>query len=79
MKLLTKLSTLIKAAARGPTQQRPREPRVPTPDSLPDVEAAQATSIVEQEQPLEGGRVADLIQRKLSSSGPASQQGEKGD
>ena len=79
MKLLTKLSTLIKAVTRGPAPQRPRKPQAPTPSDLPDVEAAPQTTIVEQQEPLEEGRIADLLQRKLDSSEPGSQQREKGD
>ena len=77
MKLLTKLSTLIKAMARGPAQQPSK--RAPVPDDVPDTELAAGASAVEQDQPLEGGRVADLLQRKLASSETNPRQREKGD
>ena len=83
MKLLTKLSNLIKAVTRGPAQRTPRERHVPEPNSLPHVEAELEAPAVEQEQPLEQGRVADLLQRKLARptgrSESNSQPREKGD
>jgi hypothetical protein len=83
MKLLTKLSNLIKAVARGPARQPPWEKRVPEPNGVSYVEAEPEATTVEQEQPLEQGRVADLLQQKLArptgKSESSSQPREKGD
>ena len=79
MKLLSKLSTLIKAVTRGPAVQPPSKARVPPPDALPSVQVSPEASSVEQEPALESGRVADLLQRKLTSPDTGSQQSEKGD
>ena len=85
MKLLSKLSTLVKAMARGLAQPSSSEVSTPsstptsTPGDLPPAELAEGNAAIEQDQPLEGGRVADLLRRKLASSEPNPRQREKGD
>ena len=79
MKLLSKLSTLIKAVTRGSTGRPSSKARVPSPDALPSVQVSPEAASAEQEPALESGRVADLLQRKLASSDTGSRQSEKGD
>jgi hypothetical protein len=79
MKLLNKLSTLIKVMARGPVGQKADHEPAFMPDAPSPVRTAPEPSSGEQEQALEEGRVADLLQRKLTDSDVYPQQREKGD
>jgi hypothetical protein len=79
MKLLSKLSALISAVARGPANRRSGRKRTPLPDVQPPAPPAAAPPSAEQKPALEGGRVADMLQRKLATSEPNPPQQEKGD
>jgi hypothetical protein len=77
MKLLSKLSILVKSLARSPRPQRKREGRASAVDDPPKAQAEPGTSAVERD--LEGNRVADLLERRLASSELDSQPNAKGD
>ena len=87
MKLIAKLSSLIRAVARGPSP-RPGKPSVDPQDGPPVDDAAvrrdtarldearDAAAVEDPGQTLENERVADLLQRR---QGPASaERGEQG-
>jgi hypothetical protein len=87
MKLLNKLSTLIQAVARGPASKPSKAPADAPASGKASSEQAQQANVEQTAQPartaqphsLEGDRVADLLQQKLTSSETASQENEKGD
>jgi hypothetical protein len=79
MKLLSKLSTPIKAMAHGPMGQGADHEPAPILDVSSPAHAALEPSSTVQEQALEEGRVADLLQRKLTDSDVYPHQREKGD
>jgi hypothetical protein len=84
MKLLSKLSTLIQAVARGPASRQTEPPAEAPTAGRTSIEPVQQTQQADagqavhaaQAQALEGGRVAELLQHKLASSETASRKNE---
>jgi hypothetical protein len=92
MRLFAKLTSLIKAVARGPASQprRPTSGRQPAAPPVDDIAArldashddTKDTAASDRDQTLdhelENERVADLLQRRqVSADGPAQEKGER--
>jgi hypothetical protein len=79
MRLLSKLSNLLKAVARGPASRQRDRKEAALPDAPSQAPFSVQSSDVERESNLEEGRVADLLRSKLTAPDADQQQREKGD